>query len=103
MASNFVNPGHTVTIPATGTVNSGDVVIIGSLIGIACGDAAIGAPLDVAMTGVYELPTATSFDIGDPVGWDADNGVAVEASTGGSEIGVAVGGSAARVKVRLNG
>jgi len=100
---NFVQPGHTVTITAPAAVNSGDPVIVGSLIGIACNTAAVGGTLDVAMSGVYSLPTVTAFDVGEIVGWDAENKVAIEASTGGAEIGIAVGSTATSVKVRLNG
>ncbi len=100
---NFVQPGHTVTITAPTAYNSGDVVIVGALTGIAANTAETGGTLDVAMSGVYSLPTVTEFDVGDVVGWDAENKVAVEASTGGAEIGIAVGSSATTVKVRLNG
>jgi len=60
----------TVTAPAT--VVSGDVVVVGSLIGVAATDAASGAPVEIALGGVFDVPKAAgTVTIGQPAYWDA--------------------------------
>ena len=56
MATNFVQAGSQITIPAPDLVSSGAVVIAGSIVGVALGGAASGQPVDVAVTGIWELP-----------------------------------------------
>ena len=54
---NFLQNGDYIDVPApSGGVDSGDVVIIGNLIGVADTDADEDAPVYFAMTGVFELP-----------------------------------------------
>lgn len=110
MASNFIQPGDVLTIPAPTTIAGGEVVIAGSIIGVAAGDAASGADLDLHTKGVWSLPkvSANEFSLGGAVYWDA---VAKLATTdddegGNAKIGVAVaaaGNGIATVKVRLSG
>ena len=59
---NFVQPGNVVTLPAPGPggCKSGDVVSVGSLIGVAATGAAAGKPVEVALTGAFELPLAAA-------------------------------------------
>jgi predicted RecA/RadA family phage recombinase len=108
MARNFVQPGNTLTIPAPATVSGGGVVIAGGIIGIAAGDAAIGAPVDVETGGVWDLPkvSADAFTLGATVYWDAGDSLATVTATDNTKIGVAVaaaGNGVATVKVRLSG
>ena len=56
MATNYIQPGRILTIPAPEAVASGGVVIAGEIVGIAQGDALAAAPVDVEVEGVWELP-----------------------------------------------
>ncbi len=107
MASNYVQVGDTLTIPAPADVLSGDVVIAGGIVGIAQNDALTGALVDVATTDVWELAKvgADAFALGDPVYWDDTANLATVTTAGNTLIGVAIaaaGAGAATVKVRLN-
>lgn len=108
MARNYIQPGDTLTIPAPAAVLSGRVVIAGDIKGIAQGDAAIGAPVDVATVGVWELPkvAANAFTLGAAVYWAAGTGLATTTAASNTLLGVAVQAAAAdtaTVAVRLSG
>ena len=103
---NFVQCGETLTIPAPAAVLSGGVVIAGSIIGVANGDAESGADVDVAVEGVFDLPkvSALAIGVGDTVYWDATNGLVTKTATDNTKIGVATSAAAnpsASVNVRL--
>ena len=68
MATNYIQPGDSLTIPAPAAVASGGVVIAGSIVGIAAGDAESGASVDVVTRGVFTLPKvgANAFTSGRP-------------------------------------
>lgn len=107
MASNYVQVGDTLSIPAPADVLSGGVVIAGGIVGIAQNDALTGALVDVATTDVWELAKvgADAFALGDPVYWDDTANLATVTTTGNTLIGVAIaaaGAGVATVKVRLN-
>lgn len=108
MAKNFIQPGNTLTIPAPAAVASGFPVIAGAIVGIAQGDAASGASVDVTVNGVWELPkvAANAFALGAAVYWDATAALATSTATGNTKLGVAVAAadaSTATVNVRLSG
>jgi predicted RecA/RadA family phage recombinase len=74
---NFIQPGETINVTATGAdIAAGDVVAVGKLFGIAVADIAEDAEGAVALTGVYSLPKNTSLAItkGDQLFWDASPG-----------------------------
>lgn len=105
---NYVQRGDTLTLTALDAVSSGDVVVIGSIIGVAAGDAAEGEPVDVGTVGVFDLPkvSAEAIDEGDPVYWDADDSLVTGTATDNTKLGVAVqtaGNPSASVRVRLSG
>lgn len=105
---NFVQRGDTITIPAPAAVASGFPVIAGAIVGIASGDAASGAPVDVATVGVFDLPkvSANTFALGAAVYWDATAELATSTATSNTKLGVAVAAAAAStatVTVRLSG
>lgn len=107
---NYVQPGLTVTVPAPADVSGGEGVVVGSMFGIAAGDAAEGEDMDMTLVGVFELPkvAAEAVDIGAPVYWDAAEKLVTIDDNGGDniKIGVAVTAAAspsASVAVRLNG
>ena len=106
---NFVQPGNTITLTAPYAVASGDGLLVGSIFGIAAGDAALGDPVETALVGVYDLKKVASqaWSAGDKVYWDNTNKEATKTATANTLIGVAleaVAGGAGDVigRVRLN-
>ncbi len=106
----YVQPGDRITVTAAAAASSGDGVLIGSLFGIAFGDAEIGNNLNLATTGVFDMPKLSTDDmsVGDPIYWDDSAGVVtLDDDTGTNPlIGVAVtaaGNPSSTVNVRLNG
>lgn len=87
---NYVQPGDCITIPAPSTIDGGTLVIIGNLIGVASGDAAIGESLDLQTRGVFSYPkdSDVAFDLGDPVFFDGSE--LTEDSTGADLVGTCV-------------
>ncbi|MES0027965.1 DUF2190 family protein [Mesorhizobium sp. M0040] len=105
---NYIQPGHVLTIPAAAVTVSGDVVVAGSIVGIAAGAAAIGDDLDLALGGVYELPkvSALAIAVGDKVYFDAATKLVNKTAAGNTLLGVVVAAAAnpsATARVRLNG
>ncbi len=108
MAKNFIQTGDTITIPAPAAVESGGVVIAGSIAGIAQGDAESGASVDVSTSGVLELPKvgADIATLGVAIYWNSTSKLATVTASGNTKIGVAVeaaGAGTATLKVRLSG
>jgi predicted RecA/RadA family phage recombinase len=108
MSKNFIQPGDTVTLTApSGGVTSGSLIIVGTLAGVCAFDAAAGAPVEVTLTGVWQLPKASgAFTQGAAVSWDnAAHNVAAP-GTGKYPIGVCILAAATGdtvATVRLNG
>lgn len=97
-------------------IENGDVVVIGTHIGIAGDDIPAGGTGTVHVTGVFKLPKAASdggISVGAAVVWDSTNGVIAaydaSASSGagnGDVIGYAVSAAATAdtvAAVKLNG
>ena len=104
---NFVQNGVNLTLPAPADVASGDVVVIGSIFGIAAGDAVSGSDVDLVTEGVFNLPkvSALAIAIGDVIYYDAGTGLVNKTSSGNTRIGVAVTAAAnpsGSVDVRLS-
>ncbi|WKW52022.1 DUF2190 family protein [Rhodomicrobium lacus] len=89
---NYIQPGVNLTIPAPADLLSGEVVVIGELVGIAATDAASGADLDIVTEGVFELPkvSANVFAVGDPVYYASATKLATSTVGTNTLIGVAV-------------
>ncbi len=106
---NFVQNGHMITVPApTGGIKSGTGMIVGNLFGIASMSSAEGKNVEIATTGVFDLPKAanTTFTLGQLVSWDAANGQVVAPATGMYPIGVSIydaGNGTTTAWVRLDG
>jgi predicted RecA/RadA family phage recombinase len=106
---NFIQDGNVVTVTApTGGVKSGDGIVVGALFGICATDAAQTEEVEIALTGVFELPKASGqINEGAAVWWDTDDSNVVNASGAGLyPIGVAVaaaGSSDTTARVRLSG
>lgn len=106
----FVQPGDSITVTAAAAASSGDGVLVGSLFGIASGDAGIGDNLVLTTRGVFDMPKPSTdvLAVGDPVYWDDTAGLATADDDTGSNprIGLAVtvaGNPSASVHVRLDG
>ena len=103
---NYIQPGDTIAVIAPATVLSGAGVLIGSLFGVASGDAASGAEVLLNTTGVYDLPkqTGQAWTAGQLLYWSGTNvtnvvatnkliGCAARAELSGATVG----------RIRLNG
>jgi predicted RecA/RadA family phage recombinase len=105
---NFVQAGKNITVPAPADVDSGEVVVIGSLIGVAAGAVVSGEDLDIVTEGVFELRKveADAFSVGAPVYYYAASKLVTSDDGGNSLIGVAVtaaGNPSATVNVKIGG
>ncbi|RWX72584.1 DUF2190 family protein [Mesorhizobium sp. M2A.F.Ca.ET.039.01.1.1] len=106
---NFIQPGEILTMVApAGGVTSGDLVIIGSIFGVATTSAAAGAEFELKTGGVSEFPktAAQAWAAGDPIYFDNVNKVMTSVSAGNTKVGVAVEAAAnpsGKGRVRLNG
>jgi predicted RecA/RadA family phage recombinase len=105
---NYIQPGDTLTLTAPAAILSGGVVIVGSIIGVANGDADNGAPVDVDTVGVFTLSKVSALAIaaGDVVYYDSATKLVNKTASGNTKLGVATEAAAnpsATVAVRLNG
>jgi len=105
---NFVQRGDTLDVTAAAAISSGDVVVIGSIIGVSNVDAEIGDSFALDVVGVFTLPktSALAISVGDVLYYDAANKVVNKTASGNTKIGVAVTAAAnpsPSVNVRLNG
>lgn len=58
---NFVQPGETITLVAPYAVVSGAGLLVGSIFGVAANTAAISAPVETVLVGVFDLSKATAL------------------------------------------
>jgi predicted RecA/RadA family phage recombinase len=103
---NYVQPGDVVTLTAPSDCKSGDVINVGSLIGIAATDAKTGQEVETALVGVFELPKAagSALEPGALAYWTESPGSV--AGSGSTLLGVVIAHAASdatKVRVRLNG
>lgn len=108
MATNYVQPGDTLTLTAPYAVSSGGGLLVGSIFGVAQGDADNGAEVEAMTTGVHSLAktSALAISVGDKIYWDNTNKEVNKTASGNTLIGVATAAAAnpsATVEVRLNG
>lgn len=105
---NFVQPGDVLTVTAPADVASGDLVVVGSLFGVATASAKVGADLEVTAGGVYDMPkvSAQAWTQGAPVYWDPATKLVTSIAGSLTKIGVAAivaANPSAVGRVRLNG
>jgi predicted RecA/RadA family phage recombinase len=106
---NHIQNGDVITVPApVGGIASGEGLIIGNIFGIAAYTAAVGDLLELATTGVYQLPKATAavLTVGARVAWDNTAKNINLPGTGRFPVGVATeaaGNGITSVAVRLDG
>ena len=89
---NYIQPGDTLTVPApSGGILTGGVFVSGLLVGIATVTAAVGLPVAVKTTGVFELPkvSAQAWTVGQAIYWDAGAGLATTVSSATTLMGYA--------------
>lgn len=71
-------------------VASGQIVVLGTKVGVAGGDIEVGATGTLVMSGVFKMPKATgAISAGAVVYWDATNSVVTTTSTSNTECGYA--------------
>jgi len=105
---NYEHEGNSITVPATAEITSGNIVVIGSIVGIAAVDAKIGEDFTLSLKGVYRLPkvAALAIAVGDKVYYDSAAKLVNKTASGNTLLGVATEAAAnpsADVAVRLNG
>jgi predicted RecA/RadA family phage recombinase len=105
---NYIQPGNSLTVPSPGDVQGGEIVTMGELVGVAAGDAATGADLDLVLVGVFDLPKVgtDAITIGAPVYLDAGVVTTDDDSGANPLVGHAVTAApnpSASIHVRLKG
>ena len=108
MAKNYVQEGRYLEVTAPAAVSSGDLVKVGSIFGVAQGNAAIGATVVIDTQGVHTLGVASAVvvGIGDALYWDVADANFNKTGSGNWYLGVAVtaaGNGVTEAQVRLNG
>ena len=97
MATNYVQPGTTVTMVApSGGATAGVGILIGQLFGVALETVIEGANFEMAVEGVFTLAKKdeTAIAAGAPVYWDDTLKQVDDNSTSQKEVGIAVEGKA---------
>lgn len=108
MTNKYIQPGEVWDYTAGADIASGDVVVMGDVVGVALAAIANGATGPVQVSGVFELAKLSTdvAAIGDPLYWDAGNSrLTVTASThklaGYAAQASGSGTATARVKLKL--
>lgn len=72
MATNYKQPGDVIQYTAGADISSGDVVVIGSILGVALVDIANGSTGSVAIRGVFTVPKVdgAAIEQGDTLSYD---------------------------------
>lgn len=88
---NYVQPGNTITLTAPYAVAAGDGLLVGSVFGVAAGDAANAETVEAALVGVFDLKKVASqaWVVGDKIYWDNTNKETTKTATANTLIGVA--------------
>lgn len=89
---NYIQAGENITVPAPADVTSGQGVLVGSLFGIATGNAKSGEDVTLSRKGVFELKklSAQAWTVGAKVYWNDTAKECTTVATGNTLIGVAV-------------
>ena len=85
----FAHEGGNIDFTPTVAVASGDVVVQGDLVGVACRPLAANEPGALAVTGVYDFAKATNvaYTVGTILFWDDTNNQATATATGNKQLG----------------
>jgi len=89
---NFVQPGDILALAAPYDVVSGAGALVGTLFGVAAGNAASGAEVELHTSGVYDLVKVGSqaWTVGAAIYWDDTNKRCTTGASGNTLIGKAV-------------
>ena len=102
----YVQKGEAVDYRPTENVAAGDVIVQGSLVGVARLDIEAGTLGSLAVVGVFDAPTAFGeIAVGTPLYWDAENKQASVTQSGKQYLGKSVAFAADNdevVRVLLN-
>ena len=103
--SNFEQPGDVVTVIHAAVISVDDLIIIDNLVGIAQNNAAIGADIEMALVGVFKIPTENvAFTLGEAVWINVANKTVTSTDTGTKFVGIVLearGAGTTPVSVRL--
>lgn len=88
---NYVQPGASLTLPASEDVTSGRGILIGSIFGIAQHDADSGDDVSILRHGVvtHAKTSAQAWAVGAKLYWDNTNKVFTTAASGNTLVGAA--------------
>lgn len=88
---NFIQNGEVITVTAPADVSSGDMVVVGSIHGVAQADALSGDPVELVRRGVFTLPkvSAQAWTQGAKIYWHPTNENATTTASGAVLVGVA--------------
>lgn len=88
---NYITPGDNITVTAAADITSGQLVVVGSLIGVAQATVLSGELVVLVREGVFELPkvSAQAWTQGVKVYWDSGASNVTTTSSGNTLIGVA--------------
>ncbi len=88
---NYINSGEHFTHVAAAAITSGQMVVAGSIYGVAQETVASGASVVLVRRGVFELPktSAQAWTVGAKLYWDATNLVCTTTASGNTLIGAA--------------
>lgn len=92
----FIEDGDVLELVASGTIASGDIVLVGSLLGVAHMAAVLNDKLSVSMRGVFTLPklTGTAWAEGDDLYYDSSAVKVTKVSQGNTYAGIAAAAAA---------
>ena len=96
---NFIQENTQITVEAPKDVRSGELVVIGSLIGVANTDAQKSQQLTITTQGVFEFDCKTRFQVGDEV--HTKDGSFAAKATGTLKVGICTDYINDKVRVRL--
>lgn len=85
---NFIYEGDHLPFTAAAAVASGDGVVMGTVLGVAAADIAVGDTGTIAVEGVFELPklSTDAISAGDALTWDVTNNELKVAAAGTGDL-----------------
>lgn len=91
----YVAPGSSIDHTPGSALSAGDVVVVGSLVGIAATDIAAGKLGAILVDGVFEFPKAAeALSVGDSAYWDAGASNVTATASGNTLVGIVVAAAA---------
>ncbi len=96
---NYIQNIRQITVAAPKDLQSGDLVVVNNLVGVACTSAQKEEIVTISTQGVFEFPSTVKFDLGEEVYFIKDN--LVKKAAGATRVGVCVDVSDKKVRVRV--